>query len=467
MISDVADARREPRLDRTGLLDTVTTSSAPSSPPGLDPHLAEAFHASGLTWPAFTAQVLAVFSRPPLPTVAEVVPRALADMQRYQPGSHTAWGLYVKLLVDGLPGECPCPCPTCAVGPCPCAGPVDLHHELCHPSGEDRRSCSDRYEGVADRQVVDLETHDILDLAWWAERRALKKTVRLNLKRKAAGRTLKTSDGRGAAESAIGGVRWVLRWCTDKKETGVTSNVALNVRMPSRQEAEPRSLSPAQFIEIYGAAVTTGRDPELDGLVLRHQLIQGVRRGGVLILTCGGLDASKLTVQYWDQKKKTHRTRPSTAHHLATLFNHVSERGPRIAAPDDAPPHVRREGLLAVESSDPVFYNRPTDTRDNDGNLLHREVHPISRKKFETLYQRIKRHVPWADDQWLRPHDMRHTSAALIDEAAGHQMAQLHLAHDSKSSTDYYTRKHHSELAKLKEELFCAPVQETTDGWDA
>jgi integrase len=451
----------------TGPLDTVTITTLPTYPHGLDPHLQQAFTSSGLTWPAFTAQVLDIFSRPALPTVADVVPRALADMQRYQPGSYTAWGLYVRLLVDGLPDECPCSCSSCAVGPCPCPESIDVHHAMCQPSAQDPRPCSQRYRGVADRTVADLETHDIIDLAWWAERRALKKTVRQNLNRAASGRTTKTTDGRGAAESAISGTRWVLRWSMNKKDTGVKANVAMGVKTPSRQEIEPRSLSPEQFLEIFGVAVTTGRDPELDGLILRHQLIQGVRRGGVLVLKCGGLDAGKVTVKYWDQKKKTHRTRPSTAHHMASLLAHVSERGPRIAAPADAPAHLRREGLLALQDSDPVFYNRPTDTRDAEGNLLHREVHPITRKKFETLYNRIKRHLPWADDQWLRPHDMRHTSAAVIDEVAGQQMAQLHLAHDSSSSTSYYTRKHHAELAKLKEDIFGAPVQDATDGWDA
>ena len=125
--------------------------------------------------------------------------------------------------------------------------------------------------------------------------------------------------------------------------------------MPSRQERPPRSLDEAEFLEVYRVAVTTGRDPELDGLLLRHQLIHAVRRSGLLALTAGGLDVPGVCCTCWDQKRKTHRTRPSTPEYLSTLLAHVLDRGPRIAAAPDAPHAHRLTGIQFVQEGDPVF----------------------------------------------------------------------------------------------------------------
>ena len=42
----------------------------------------------------------------------------------------------------------------------------------------------------------------------------------------------------------------------------------------------------------------------------------------------------------------------------------------------------------------------------------------MTAKHVETLFDRIKRHLPWAARQGLRPHDLRHTSARLVYRAA-------------------------------------------------
>jgi len=138
------------------------------------------------------------------------------------------------------------------------------------------------------------------------------------------------------------------------------------------------------------------------------------------------------------------------------LLAHIVERGPRIAAPADAPDEVRRTGLLNIADADPVFYGRPTDVLDGDGFLVSRTTHPVTRKHIETMYARIRRHLPWAQQRGLRPHDMRHSSARLVYKASGgdEQMARLHLAHDAASSTDHYLAEQLEALAALKEELF-------------
>jgi len=58
----------------------------------------------------------------------------------------------------------------------------------------------------------------------------------------------------------------------------------------------------------------------------------------------------------------------------------------------------------------------------------------------------------------LRCHDIRHTSGRMVYKAADPQMAKLHLAHDSGSTTDHYLTEHLEGLAMLKEQLFSAPA---------
>jgi site-specific recombinase XerD len=392
-------------------------------------------------------------------TVATLVADALTELQRGNPGSHRTWAPYLRILKDGLPDVCPCPCEACATGPCLCS---DGHHAGCTPPEEEKDlDCGARYGGAGGRGVDSIVRKDIDDLAWWARRRALKRTVARNAKRAAAGDPPHLSDGRGAAEAAIQGCRWLFNWLIDNEVTD--KNPALKVELPSRQERPARSLEAAELLEVYRTAVTTGQDPDLDGLLLRHQLIHAVRRGGLLGATAGGVDAAAVNLTYWDPKRQTHRTRPSTRAHIAHLLAHVLERGPRVPAPADAPDHLRRTGLPAIGDKDPLFYRRPVDTFDPDGYFVSRETRPVTRKHVEALFTRIKRHLPWARRQQLRPHDLRHTSARLVYRASDEQMARLHLAHDAGSTTDHYLAEHFEQLAKLKEALFSADAAEDDD----
>jgi integrase len=373
------------------------------------------------------------------------------DQGRCSSGTQRPWRA-------GLPDLCPCTCPGCLDG-CSCSSqshPTGRpHHVGCTPDFKDPQDCTVRYLEVGSKTAVQVIVDDIADLAWWSQRKALKRTHARNLKRAASGDPLHLSDGRGAAASAIAGSRWLFSWlCNNKRVEG---NPAKLVGLPARQERPARSLDHPEILAVYRVAVTTGRDPQLDGLLVRHQLIHAVRRGGLLDATAGGLDPTKVEVTYYDRKRDTYRTRPSTRRHLACLLAHVLERGPRVAAPADAPDDVRRTGVPAIGEKDAVFYRLPVDTFDTDGYFVARQVRPVTAKHIETLFGRIKRHLPWARRCGLRPHDLRHSSARLIYRAADEQMAPLHLAHDAPTTTDHYLTEQLRSLARLKEEIFEDP----------
>jgi hypothetical protein len=267
--------------------------------------------------------------------VQQAVTDAIAAMRRDLPASEKTWAPYLRLLADGLPGMCPCPCPACATGPCPCPGGADGHTEACAMSADELHTdCAVRYAGVPHLPVAEVTRGVVADAAWWAERRGLKRTVARNVKRQAAGRNVLHSDGRGAREQLIQAARWMFTWLVDEEKAEV--NPARKVKLPPRQEAGAPSLTDEEFVEVYGTAVSTGQDPALDGLILRHLLIQAVRRGALLDATCQRLDVEGCRIGYFDQKKKTWRYRPTTATHMADLITHALTRGPRVAAPADA-----------------------------------------------------------------------------------------------------------------------------------
>jgi hypothetical protein len=394
--------------------------------------------------------------------VRQMVSDAVQAMRRDRPRSEKTWAPYLRLLVDGLPQMCPCPCPACAAGPCPCIGGAHGHADGCAmPADEPHPDCAERYAGVPGLPAEKVTRDVLADAAWWVERRGLKRTVARNVKREAAGRNLLHSDGRGAQEQFIQASRWMFTWLIDAEKTEIKANPALKLTLPSRQEAGARSLDPEEFGQVYGVAVSTGQDPTLDGLLLRHLLIQGVRRSGLLQLTCEGLDVERCQIGYWDQKKKTWRHRPTTRTHLADLITHAITRGPRVAAPADASEEERRHGIPALTPSSPVFYRKPIDTYNDNGYFVSRIAQPVTRKRTESLFGRIRRHLPWTERVELRCHDIRHTSGRLIFKAADQQAAKLHLAHDGGSTTDHYLKERLDELAKLKEQLFAAQPDDT------
>jgi hypothetical protein len=402
---------------------------------------------------------------PPLtaPKAAYRVRQAVADaitaMRQDLPRSEKTWAPYLQLLADGLPDMCPCPCPACAAGPCPCPGGTDGHADACAmPADELHTDCAQRYTGVPELPVKKVVRSTLAEAAWWAERRGLKRTVARNIKREQQGRPLLGSDGRGAREQFLQASRWMFTWLGDEEK--VKTNPAKKLKLPPRQEAAARSLTDEEFVEVYGVAVSTGQDPTLDGLILRHLLIQAVRRGALLDTTCGGLDVERCCIRYWDPKKKTWRYRPTTRTHMADLLTHALTRGPRVAAPPDATEDERHHGIPALTDTSPAFYARPVDTFDTEGNFVSREVRPITRKRIELLFARIRRNLPWTERIELRCHDVRHTSGRMVFKAADQQAAKLHLAHDGGSTTDHYLKERLDELAKLKQQLFERPVDE-------
>ena len=135
---------------------------------------------------------------------------------------------------------------------------------------------------------------------------------------------------------------------------------------PARKVAKPRRLPTTQRalpdtrLAINQIAATTGDDPELDTLILRLHTETAGRRGGALALRPRDLDPDQCLVLL-REKGETVRWQPVSL----TLMGRLIENGQERYAPAD-------RQLL----------------RYADGR-------PITHRRYDHLWGRIGRHLPW------------------------------------------------------------------------
>lgn len=385
-------------------------------------------------------------------TLREYAGAALAVLKAKKPGTHGTYHGPLAVLIDGLPDLCRCRCPACTntAGTCSCTpdeADTDGHAPTC--TGSD---CAERFPGVGDVAMDRIDLNQLDTGQTWVTLRAAKRTDVYNAARAAAGRTMLERDGRGAGENYVGAVRWLFKRALT--EGVVRRNLAADLAKPSRLDSPPRALTVAELDELFAVATTTGRDPELDGLLLWADLETGSRAGGLLNMTVGRLDQESSVNRTFEKKTRNRNDVPITPALTRTLIAHAIDRGPRVPAPADAAPELRRAGLPNLRGNSPLLYRRPEDTFDHDGVFLARTVHPVSAKRLDNLRARLKRHLKWADDRQLRWHDLRHTTGTMLERVAGAAVSRAQLGHTTQSTNDIYTAATLAEQAAAIARLF-------------
>ena len=144
-------------------------------------------------------------------------------------------------------------------------------------------------------------------------------------------------------------------------------------------------LTEAQFRDVREVAATTGRDRELDLLLVDFLDETGWRREGVLNCTLDGIDVPAGSARTSMKNGKTQQS-PANRQLLADIRAMAVARGAR-------------------EPWDAVF-------RGRDGR-------PITRKHFESFSKRLKRHKPWAAPLWIGPHAIRRRTLTEVTAQHG------------------------------------------------
>src|SRR5579859_7325245 len=222
--------------------------------------------------------------------------------------------------------------------------------------------------------------------------------------------------GRSAQEHLVAALRCLYQRAVDDGLIAETENPARKVAKPRRLPTTRRALPDTRLAQINEIAATTGDDPQLDTLILRLHTETACRRGGALALRPRDLDPDQCLVLL-REKGETVRWQPVSRTLMGCLAEHGRER--------HAPP---------------------------DGRLLrYTDGRPITSRRYDHLWVRIGRRLPWVATQGISTHWIRHTILTWVERNFGYAVARAYPGHTDRGSdagaTTTYVRATPSEVA--------------------
>jgi len=186
--------------------------------------------------------------------------------------------------------------------------------------------------------------------------------------------------GRSAAEHLIAALRCMYKHAEEDGLIDPADNPARKVEKPRRLPSTRRAVADNRLAEINHAAATTGDDPELDTLLLRLHTETACRRGGALALRPQDLDPEQCLVLL-REKGETVRWQPVSPTLMAALLGHAGER------------HAPADGQL----------------------LRYRNGRRITYRRYDHLWERLGRDLPWVRAQQISMHWIRHTTLTWVE----------------------------------------------------
>jgi integrase len=223
--------------------------------------------------------------------------------------------------------------------------------------------------------------------------------------------------GHNAAENLISALRCLYNHAVDDGLIAEKDNPARKVDKPRRLPSTRRALDGAQLAEINRVVTTTGNDPELDTLIVRLHTETACRRGGALALRPRDLNREQCLILL-REKGETFRWQPVSPTLMAALVKHAEDR------------------------------NAPSD----GGLLRYRNGRQITDRRYDQLWVRIGRELPWFRNQGISTHWLRHTTLTWVERNFGFAVAHAYAGHtdgrdDRVSVTTTYVRATLSEVA--------------------
>ena len=241
--------------------------------------------------------------------------------------------------------------------------------------------------------------------------------------------------GRSAAEHLIAALRCMYKHAEEDGLIDPADNPARKVDKPRRLPSTRRAVADKRLAEINHAAASTGDDPELDTLILRLHTETACRRGGALGLRPQDLDPEQCLILL-REKGETVRWQPVSPTLMAALLGHAGER------------HAPADGQL----------------------LRYRNGRRITYRRYDHLWERLGRSLPWVRAQQISMHWIRHTTLTWVERNFGYAVAKAYAGHTDNGSdagaTATYVRATTHEVAAALAALTGEPHPlATQDGW--
>ncbi|MEV4130484.1 site-specific integrase [Nocardia sp. NPDC049707] len=231
-------------------------------------------------------------------------------------------------------------------------------------------------------------------------------------------------DGREVVRHVIDALRRVYKHAEDNRIMDPRDNPAARLTKPRRTRSNRRALPEDILTEINRVAATTGNDPQLDTLLLRLHTETACRRGGALALRPQDLDPVQ-SVILLREKGGTQQWQPVSPTLMRALCHHAQQRG---AAP-------------------------------NEQLLRARNGKPITRRRYNYLFERLGRHLPWVITHGISIHWLRHTTTTWVERRYGGATAREFARHalGNAGPTGIYTTATINEVASALAHLTGEP----------
>ncbi|UKD57079.1 site-specific integrase [Amycolatopsis sp. FU40] len=210
--------------------------------------------------------------------------------------------------------------------------------------------------------------------------------------------------GTSAAEHFIAAARCLYRHAELDRIITHPDNPAAHIPKPRRHPSLRRALTNTELHSINTAAAG-GTDPQLDTLLLRLHTETACRRGGALALTEHSLDPDQHLVLL-KEKGGTTRWQPVSPTLMHALLDHAR--------------------------------HRPAGTPDTPL-LRYRTGKPITRRRYDSLWNRIGRAEPWIARHGITTHWLRHTTLTWVERHFGYATAQAYAGHSTQTSPAHAT----------------------------
>ncbi len=166
-------------------------------------------------------------------------------------------------------------------------------------------------------------------------------------------------------------------------------------------------------------------------------LESGARRGGALALRVRHIDVEGQRVRL-REKGESDDWQPVSRALCEAMLGHARERGG-----DD------------LNDDSPVLYYIRTKTVKHEDGTRSKQPWPLSRRRYNTLFDRLQRALPWADEIGARPHDLRATGGAWVERATSYAVAKKWLRHSvrARDVTGLYVAASDTEVTRAVELL--------------
>jgi integrase len=221
--------------------------------------------------------------------------------------------------------------------------------------------------------------------------------------------------GQTAGQGCVRAMRALYRLAEDDGLIRRVANPAARVPIPRRLPSPRRGLLTHELAAVQQVVQTTGNDVPLDCLLLRLHMETACRVGGALALRLRDVDTQSCAVRS-REKGGTVRWQPITSTLAAALVEHAGVRGAREPA---------------------------------DAVLRYASGRPLTRRRYDLMWARVRRALPWAEKLKLSTHWLRHTTITWVERTFSYAVARAYAGHTDAfgGSTLTYIKGHPVEVA--------------------